>query len=500
MYDQSQYTSLWMIDKNGLWFGEKAYVDMKRIAGYAPSVWLIYTQNNPVSFWFGAYDQEALDKEAESGLKNFTDPEFLEKFEAAIKESYRMTKEISDVYFEKYYKREKEALERSPQEVAEFIARIHAMSVHTMSHYFITQPQEFYRFEEELKPYLPNPDLDLISTNGRHLTHISEIQKFIVDLAGLVKQSGKGVAEFVSQNKEWSEKIDGVASALGFLNWGLLGGDLADRAYVEKTVSELVGDEAKFAEEKEKMDILAGHTEKRNALVRSNGGKEFQLADIMGHASVMRFDLQTYMLCVINYADIFIKVAQEKYGLSKDQITSYFYDDIVSLIKDGTLVDLDIVEERQKGYLQIHSDSGVRAYTAEAAHSEIKDLLEFRLNEINTTKEVKGTIASRPDKEQEKLQARAFVLTTAFGADEELKKFKNGDILVATQTHPNLVPYMKSSMAIVTDEGGITCHAAIVSRELRKPCIIGTKLATKIFKTGDRLELDLKTGAVKKIA
>lgn len=498
MYDQSQFTSLWMIDKNGLWFGEKAYEDMKKISGYAPSVWLIYTQNKPVSFWFGAYDQEALDKEAETGLKNFTDPEFLNKFEAAIQESYRMTKEISEIYFEKYYKKEKEALEHNPQEVAEFIAKIHAMSAHTMSHYFLTQPQQFYKFEEELKPYLPSANLDLISTNGRHLTHVSEIQKFIVDLATLVKQSGKGFSEFVSQNSEWSQKIDEMRNSIGFLNWGLFGGDLADGAYVEKTVNELLSNEAKFEEEKKKLDILVEHTGKRNALVAKSNRKEFRLADIMGHASVMRFDLQTYMLCVINYANIFIKLAQEKYKLSNEQIASYFYDDLVNLIKNGTLVDPAILEKRQKGYLQIHSDSGIRAYIAEEAHAEIKDLLEFRQNEINTTKEVKGTIASNPDKTQEKVQARAFVLTTAFDIEEELKKFQEGDILVATQTHPHLVPYMKNAIAIVTDEGGITCHAAIVSRELRKPCIIGTKLATKIFKTGDTLELDLKVGTVKK--
>ena len=81
--------------------------------------------------------------------------------------------------------------------------------------------------------------------------------------------------------------------------------------------------------------------------------------------------------------------------------------------------------------------------------------------------------------------------------EEDLKKFKEGSILVATQTHPHIVPQMKNAVAIVTDEGGITCHAAIVSRELRKPCIIGTKLSTKIFKTGDMLEVDLKAGTVR---
>ena len=58
------------------------------------------------------------------------------------------------------------------------------------------------------------------------------------------------------------------------------------------------------------------------------------------------------------------------------------------------------------------------------------------------------------------------------------------------------MPRMKLAAAIVTDDGGITCHAAIVARELKKPCIIGTKYATEIFKDGDMVEVDAERGIV----
>ncbi|MBU1854784.1 MAG: hypothetical protein KKF89_03620, partial [Nanoarchaeota archaeon] len=51
----------------------------------------------------------------------------------------------------------------------------------------------------------------------------------------------------------------------------------------------------------------------------------------------------------------------------------------------------------------------------------------------------------------------------------------------------------------VTDEGGITCHASIIARELGKPCIIGTKNATEVFKDGDIIEVDANKGLVRKI-
>lgn len=67
-------------------------------------------------------------------------------------------------------------------------------------------------------------------------------------------------------------------------------------------------------------------------------------------------------------------------------------------------------------------------------------------------------------------------------------------------TFPNFIPAMEKASAFVTDEGGILCHAAIVSREMRKPCIIGTKIATKIFKDGDLVEVDANKGTVKKLS
>ena len=56
---------------------------------------------------------------------------------------------------------------------------------------------------------------------------------------------------------------------------------------------------------------------------------------------------------------------------------------------------------------------------------------------------------------------------------------------------------MRKAKAIVTNEGGVACHAAIISRELGVTCIIGTKDATKILKDGDNIELDLEEGVVK---
>lgn len=77
------------------------------------------------------------------------------------------------------------------------------------------------------------------------------------------------------------------------------------------------------------------------------------------------------------------------------------------------------------------------------------------------------------------------------------KGFLRGDILVTGMTRPEFVPLMRQAGAVVTNEGGITCHAAIVSRELNIPCIIGTKIATRVLKDGDRVEVDADNGIVR---
>lgn len=79
----------------------------------------------------------------------------------------------------------------------------------------------------------------------------------------------------------------------------------------------------------------------------------------------------------------------------------------------------------------------------------------------------------------------------------EFKKFNNGEILVTQFTTSEFVPIMKKAKAIITNDGGITCHAAIISRELGIPCVVGTKIATKVLKDGDWVEMDANRGAVK---
>lgn len=82
-------------------------------------------------------------------------------------------------------------------------------------------------------------------------------------------------------------------------------------------------------------------------------------------------------------------------------------------------------------------------------------------------------------------------------SQEQMAGFKSGMILVAHETTPDIILAMQKCSAIVTDFGGLTSHAAIIARELKKPCVVGTKFATKVLNDGDEVEVDANQGVVK---
>ena len=78
----------------------------------------------------------------------------------------------------------------------------------------------------------------------------------------------------------------------------------------------------------------------------------------------------------------------------------------------------------------------------------------------------------------------------------ENSKMKKGDILVTEMTNPLFLPAIQRAKAIITDVGGLLCHAAIVSRELGIPCVVGTKRATKILKDNQKIKVDGEKGTI----
>jgi phosphohistidine swiveling domain-containing protein len=282
----------------------------------------------------------------------------------------------------------------------------------------------------------------------------------------------------------------------GFTTTGIFGGDLITKDNYLEEIRKILESEY-FVKELE--EIRATEiTIKKRMEIDSMKTDLHRVADTVGRLLVYRYNTNAYAISLVEYFERIGTALEKKYGLEEGSTDYYSLDEVVSLTEEGVVLDQGKVEKRKKGFLIRFNLDKVEIFEGDEAREEIKDLLEFRRKSHSEFKTLSGTVASWPDKSVEKVRGRVFALTTNFGSAEKIKEFKEGDILVATQTHPTLVPAMRKAGAIVTDEGGLTCHAAIVSRELKKPCIIGTKLASKTLKTGDVVELDLLNGTVDK--
>ncbi len=148
-------------------------------------------------------------------------------------------------------------------------------------------------------------------------------------------------------------------------------------------------------------------------------------------------------------------------------------------------VDYTKINERKRGYILFFFDEKDYLFTG-------KDIDRFiqKEKDIMEVKEITGNIVYIG-----KIEGRAKIVKKS----SELSKLRKGDILITPMTTVDYIPYLDKISAIVTDEGGIACHAAIVAREFKIPAIVGTKYATKILKDNDLIEVDALKGIIRKL-
>lgn len=192
---------------------------------------------------------------------------------------------------------------------------------------------------------------------------------------------------------------------------------------------------------------------------------------------------------IYNILPFFAEIAKRMDLLPQD-ISYVQSGEIRQFLEKDIAVPQRLINERKKGFV-MYLDSKKNIVCLQGKDIAIA-LTRFKLADQNTEDEkITGTVASRG-------QARGRVVIVE--GIKDLSKVKQGSILVAVATHPDYTIAMRKAAAIVTDEGGITSHAAIVAREFGIPCIVGTQNATKLLKDGDRVIVDAHAGIVEKLA
>lgn len=155
-------------------------------------------------------------------------------------------------------------------------------------------------------------------------------------------------------------------------------------------------------------------------------------------------------------------------------------------LTSGILPETGDLEKRREGFLIMYADGQAEFYDGKKA-LRVKSQME----KPETFGVLKGAVA---------YAGKAVGTARIVLNPSDVSEFKDGDVLVAAMTRPEFLPLMKKAGAIVTDAGGLLSHAAIVARELEKPCVVGTEIATKTLKNGDRVEVDAVSGVIRKIS
>ncbi|MDH3353555.1 MAG: PEP-utilizing enzyme, partial [Nanoarchaeota archaeon] len=175
----------------------------------------------------------------------------------------------------------------------------------------------------------------------------------------------------------------------------------------------------------------------------------------------------------------------KRFGIGYDDLMLYSSPELI----EGKRLSAEGLEERKRDTVSLLENGKFIVYSGKEMDSFLKRI-GFETEDYSQIKEIKGSVAS-----QGKVKGPVKIIKL----DKDIEKVEKGDVMVAITTHPDYTLKMQIASAIVTDEGGIMCHAAIVSRELGIPCIVGTETGTKILQDGDLVEVDAEKGVVRKI-
>lgn len=191
-------------------------------------------------------------------------------------------------------------------------------------------------------------------------------------------------------------------------------------------------------------------------------------------------------LNVLSYRHIpSLKTLAAQHGLTYDEIISLTWQELLSLIDEGALP--PDIKTRRKDFGLVRISKHYELLTGEAVDRELAIHQEKISGDVQ---ELHG-MAAHP--------GRVTGLARIISDAHDLHHVRANHIIIASETTVDYVPAMERAAGFVTDQGGITSHAAVIARELRKPCVIGTKHATKVFKDGDLVEVDAEKGVVRKI-
>ncbi|MBI2334813.1 hypothetical protein HYU96_03340 [Candidatus Daviesbacteria bacterium] len=212
-----------------------------------------------------------------------------------------------------------------------------------------------------------------------------------------------------------------------------------------------------------------------------------RLVQLLKNFATYQDDRKRNILIYLHYLEMLLKEVGKRANIPLGAMRDTFPSEIKDIL-DGKIDEEFINNRREKCFVVWEEKSGKPSILI---GEETKEWEEILIPQVNSSPVIKGNCASKG-----KITGKVRVLLNA----SENDTLEGGEVLVTFMTSPDFMSAVRRCSAIITNLGGITSHAAIISRELGIPCIVGTKNATEILKTGDMVEVDANKGIVRIIS
>jgi len=469
----------------------------RKLSTFVDDNWLYFFKGN-----MGAmhYCEIEMDLAKEYGYKDFMDRKYAEKYfsdsQRLLQKTRELIAQIDSTDISKI----------SIEELHGLVKKGGLLLTDIFAYFNTCQPQCVAKLEEELRNYLKGKVsetqaneiyLKITSSEKQTSLNCEELEWLeLVRYAQKKELKKSDISSIKTKDPDAYKKIQALVdkySLLGTADGGprwdeahyleLLQHDI-ERKNVEKRIAEIKSYPALTKKEKEKIfkDIKPDTEHKYIA----------DLLAEMGHNRIV-LRLDGWMIWYYYFKNIIFKELSRRFAIPLGEIRAMRLDEILGFIRNSK-IDRAELKKRADCFLMGMKDGKLELYSGK----EAEDIKNARIKPMEYEKatELKGMIAVKG-------VAVGMAVVLKWGDKEMIKKMLKmgeGDILVAGQTRPQLMPAIRKSAAIVTDEGGITSHAAIVSRELGIPCVVGVHHGTDVIKDGDYVLVDATKGIVRKIS
>lgn len=293
--------------------------------------------------------------------------------------------------------------------------------------------------------------------------------------------------------REGSEAVDRVVENWHWILNNYRDTDLLSFEVVKKEVTTLTN---KYSVNELKQQLVAkkkqvkAQREELEQINKKLNVDEWELVSMFALSALWMDQRKKANLRADSFINEYLEVKAKELNITLNDIQWLVPDELKLILKGERRVADYPLKKRQDNSVGLAHNTWGLYFLSDSEARKLDKYYPDRVVQSRDDKKITGQVASPGV-----VRGMVRVVTDPSRSDS----FNDGDILVAYMTRPDYVPLMKKAGAIVTNEGGITSHAAIVSRELGIPCVIGTKIATQVLKDGDMVEVDADKGIVRKV-